>query len=107
MRTNVVQHVRGVLAGPERAQATGWPRRPGGPRPGPGRPAALMAVIRTGGGKPRGTHGGAPRRGAPPRVGGHQVRLGDSCPFSFPGPAGRYPALIAVMRTAAQGQGPG
>ena len=31
-------------------------------------------------GSPRGTRGGAPRRGAPPRTGGHQVRLGDSLP---------------------------
>jgi hypothetical protein len=62
------RHRRHLRAGPERAQATGWPGRPGsrgrlgGPRPGPGWPAALMAVIRI-----RGRDAPAnARRGSPP-----------------------------------------
>ena len=66
--------------GPRAGRWLSWPRPPG---------------------KPGQMQGGAPRRGAPPRTVGHEVRLGGACSFSFPGPPGRCPVLIAVVRPAA------
>jgi hypothetical protein len=49
--------------------------------------------------KPRNV-GGAPRPGAPPTTGGHEVQLDVSLAwYSFPSPAGLCPVLIAVVPT--------